>query len=71
MNSSYAPPAASPNENKNVAVHAKCESGMCLSRVLGDMTNCLIGNITGFFCVKKTEKEIEQEFNAVTRDLPF
>ena len=53
MNSSYATPASSPNENnfavQNVAVHAKREGGMCLSKVLGDVTNCSISNISVHF----------------------
>ena len=72
MNSSYAPPthqaeASVQGENmpaetskKGLTVHARPE--MCLSRVLGDMTNCSIGHITvnvnPMICIKKTEKEI-------------
>ena len=58
---------------KNLAVHAKLDSGMCLSRVLGDMTNCSIGSITvnvnPVICVKKTDKEIEEEFDGLARDV--
>ena len=58
-----------------VAVHSQRDSGNCLSRVLGDMTNCSIGNITvnvnPVFCLKKSEKEIKEEFDAITKDMPF
>ena len=58
---------------KNSAVHAKLDSGMCLSRVLGDMTNCSIGSITvnvnPVICVKKTDKEIEEELDGLARDV--
>ena len=70
INSSYAPPAetSSHNENnfavQNVAVHAKRDSGMYLSKVFSDMANCSIGRITvNGFSLKKTEKEIEEEFD--------
>ena len=44
-----------------------------MSRVLGDMMNCSIGSITvnvnPVICVKKTDKEIEEEFDGLARDV--
>jgi len=34
------------SQKKSLAVHAKLDGGMCLSRVFGDMTNCSIAHIT-------------------------
>ena len=45
-NSLYTSPAETTAKKENevgvhsVAVHSQCDSGNCLSRVLGDMTNC-------------------------------
>ena len=73
-NSSYTPPAemTARSENiamQNVAVHAKRDSGMCLSRVLGDITNCSISHITVNVNPVICLKDIEEEFDAITKDI--
>ena len=73
MNSSYTPEAETTAQRENLAVHTKRDSGMCLSKVLGDMTNCSIGHITvnvnPVICMKKTEKEIEEECDSLAKDM--
>ena len=73
MNLAYTPEAETTAQGENLAVHAKHNSGMCLSRVLGDMTNCSVGHITvnvnPVICMKKTGKEIEEEFDTLVNPL--
>ena len=63
-------PAVEETRQKSLTVHARPDYGM-LSKVLGDMTNCSIGHITvnvnPTIYIKKTEKEIEDEFDALAK----
>ena len=74
-NASYKKPDAvetgPQKENLLTSVHTntKVDGGTCLSRVLGDMSNCTIGNLTinvnPVINVQRAETQIEEEFDAL------
>ena len=56
-------------ENAFTCVQTKVDGGTCLSRVLGDMTNFTIGNLTinvnPVINVQKNGQKIDEEFDAL------
>ena len=56
-----------------MAVHVKRDSGTCEvlfeSARQYDSSSHITVNVNPVVCVKKTEKEIEEEFNAIAKDM--